>query len=201
MKKVLLTLIIVVMAVGVQARTNIYDLRSFSVNKMPLYLTAPDRAAATLGEPIKREGYLNRTGGYPPAYYAGMYPWGAMYYRYPMYMSAPELLATMVFIYNNAVIYFDQQTMYGSAFINSMSIYSSEYVLHYGDKDIKVGDAFSTLSSVFQDEYAKALKKSKKELFDVKIKVDAGYGDLRQKGRITFVVEKGVIVAIGIVLR
>lgn len=200
MKRILFTIMMAMLAVGVQARTNIYDLRSFSVNKMPLYLTAPDKAAATLGEPLKREGYLNRTATYSMGFYAPMYPWGAMYMRYPMY--GGELLATMVFIYDNAVIYFYQQSMYGSAFINSMSIYSSDYVLHYGDKDIIIGNDFSSLANVFPDEYAKSLKKSqKKELFTVKIKVEAGYSDLRQKGHITFVVEKGVIVAIGIVLR
>ena len=31
---------------GLQARTNIYDLRSFYVRDMPLYLTAPDKAIA-----------------------------------------------------------------------------------------------------------------------------------------------------------
>jgi hypothetical protein len=173
------------------------------VNDMPLYLTSPDKAAAVLGEPLKREGFLNATPGMAMGVgVRGVYPWGGVALRYPMYMTPPQLLATMVFLYEDATIYFDQDTMYGSAFITSMSVYSPKYVLYYGNKMLKVGDSFDAFKDVFPVEYEKSLKKlAKKDLFDVKVRVTAGEGELKQKGYITFVVEKGVIVAIGVVLK
>ena len=58
MKKYMFLFALLLAAAGsLQARTNIYDLRSFYVRDMPLYLTAPDKAAHVLGEPLKREGY------------------------------------------------------------------------------------------------------------------------------------------------
>ena len=55
---------------------------------------------------------------------------------------------------------------------------------------------------VFPDEYNKALRKStKKQVFFVPVKVEAGSGALRQKGKITFIVKDGHIDAIQIALR
>ncbi len=202
-KSFFIVLMVMVSLLSLQAKNYIYDLRSFYVNDMPLYLTSPDKAAAALGEPLKREGFLNATPGVGVGIgVGGVYPWGGVAVRYPMYLTPPQLLATMVFIYDDATIYFDQDTMFGSAFITSMSIYSSKYTLYYGNKTLQVGQAYEALRDVFPAEYEKNLKKmAKKELFDVKVRVTAGEGDLRQKGYITFVVEKGMIVAIGVVLR
>ena len=201
--KILLCVLVVMSTLTLGAKNYIYDLRSFKVNDMPLYLTAPDKAASLLGEPLKREGILNATPGVAMGVgVRGFYPWGGVALRYPMYMTPPQLLATMVFIYEDATIYFDQDTMYGSAFITSMSIYSPKYVLYYENKTLKVGESFDTFKDVFPVEYEKSLKKlAKKDLFDGKVRVTAGEGGLKQKGYITFVVEKGVIVAIGIVLK
>lgn len=199
MKKYMLLFALVLAAAGgLQARTNIYDLRSFYVRDMPLYLTAPDKAAHVLGEPLKREGYLNRRGGYP--YYPGMYPWAPYRYGYPFYGYPTEILGTMVFLYKDMVIYFDQDTMGGSAFISNLNIYTPDYPLYYGDTAIRVGDSFSDFADVFPDEYKKALKRSSKDVFDMRVKVSAGAGTLRQKGNILFIFEKGRLAAVQVTL-
>ena len=72
----------------------------------------------------------------------------------------------MVLIYDQMVIYFDQERERGEAFLTNANTYTSDYPLYYGNTPIRVGDAFESLAGVFPDEYNKALRKStKKQVF------------------------------------
>ena len=171
---------------------------------MPIYRATPDRARELLGKPLTREGYLNARGGYAvyPYFSPWWGPWGPAFGFYAPYYGRPELLGTMVLIYDQMVIYFDQERERGEAFLTNANTYTSNYPLYYGNTPIRVGDAFESLAGVFPDEYNKALRKStKKQVFFVPVKVEAGSGELRQKGKITFIVKDGHIDAIQIALR
>lgn len=205
MKKYIFFLLLLFTGVSASARTNVYDLRSFHIGAMPVYLTTPDRAQEILGKPEHREGYLNARGGYAVYPYMGFSPWwgpwGPSFGFYAPYYGRPELLGTMVLIYDKLVIYFDQKVERGEAYITNANLYTPDYPLYYGDTAIRVGDSFESLASVFPDEFRKAAKKSKKEVFFLNIKVDAGAGAFRQKGKITFIMKDMRIDAIQIALR
>ena len=204
MKKYIFFFLCLFVGLSASARTNVYDLRSFYLGDMPINRATPDRARELLGKPLTREGYLNARGGYAvyPYFSPWWGPWGPAFGFYAPYYGRPELLGTMVLIYDQMVIYFDQERERGEAFLTNANTYTSNYPLYYGNTPIRVGDAFESLAGVFPDEYNKALRKStKKQVFFVPVKVEAGSGVLRQKGKITFIVKDGHIDAIQIALR
>ena len=205
MKKYLFLLLLAFAGLSASARTNVYDLRSFYVGEMPVYLATPDKAQAVFGRPLQREGYLNLRGGYAVNPYIGMaypwYPWGGVSFAWSPYMSRPEYLGTMVLIYHKFVLYFDQDHERGEAYVSNVNIYTPDVPLYYGNTKIRVGDRFESLATVFPGEYRKALKKSGKDVFFVHLKVDAGRGMFRQRGKITLIIKDMRIDAVQMVLK
>ena len=205
MKKYILFFLMLLAGVSAAARTNVYDLKSFYLDNLPVYLATPDKAQELLGKPLHREGYLNARGGYAMYPYVTFSPWwgpwGPGFGFYAPYYGRPELLGTMVLIYDKMVVYFDQQQERGEAYLTNANTYTPDYPLYYGNTAIRVGDSFESLSNLFPDEYRKALRKSKKEVFFMPVKAEAGAGAFRQKGKITFILKNGKIDAIQIALR
>ena len=161
MKKYMFFFLCLFVGLSASARTNVYDLRSFYLGDMPIYRATPDRARELLGKPLTREGYLNARGGYAvyPYFSPWWGPWGPAFGFYAPYYGRPELLGTMVLIYDQMVIYFDQERERGEAFLTNANTYTPNYPLYYGNTPIRVGDAFESLAGVFPDEYNKALRK------------------------------------------
>ena len=206
MKKYAFFLFLLLAVSSASARTNVYDLKSFYLANLPVYRATPDVAQQLLGEPKHREGYLNARGGYMVAPYVRFSPWwgpwGPGYGFYAPYYSRPELLGTMVLIYDKMVVYFDQKQERGEAFLTNANTYTPDYPLYYGNVPLRVGEKFETLEKLFPDEYRKAARKlGKKEVLFMPIKVESGSGTFRQRGKITFIIKDARIDAIQIALR
>lgn len=206
MKKYAFFLLLLLVGLSASARTNVYDLKSFYLVQLPLYRATPDVAQQLLGQPQHREGYLNARGGYAVypyvAYSPWWGPWGPGFGFYAPYYGRPELLGTMVLVYDRMVAYFDQRQERGEAYLTNANTYTPEYPLYYGDIPIRVGDEFGSLEKIFPDEYRKAARKlGKKDVFFMPVKVEAGQGSFRQRGKITFIVKGARIDAIQIALR
>ncbi|MDD4820254.1 MAG: hypothetical protein PHD21_05415 [Flavobacteriales bacterium] len=210
MKKVF-TIIVMLASLGCMAqRLDEVSLSSININGMPLYFSVPSEAQDAFGRAIKVETEAVQQGGpYDGIYpYATLDPYGALYGFYPyggnyFYNDAypywgnyagpwgTTVLYTLIMVYPDMVLYFDQNSTGAPQYLADANIYGGQYSLSFSTGQVSVGMGLSVLEKMFPLSCATALKRHGDKYpstFKVVVKASQGKGMTQESARIVFVV-------------